>query len=282
MLIATWLGKNGSNGNGSRSPSRSQLAATILEERLTLERPGIGIRVGRRHGDLFVGPLSSQAEHAEENRLRFLVRRNLNVAAAAVLLLITAPVMIAVALAIRLTSRGPILYTQPRVGIDRRDDDPHVPVDPRRQIDHGGRIFQIYKFRTMQPRPESENGQRWASQEEERITTVGRFLRRYRIDELPQLFNVLKGEMNLVGPRPEQPDIFKQMRDTIDGYERRQRVLPGITGLAQVNHHYDQCVEDVRRKVTLDLEYLERVSPLQDLRIMAQTVPVVLFGRGGM
>ena len=86
-----------------------------------------------------------------------------------------------------------------------------------------------------------------------RSTALGRFLRRYRLDELPQLFNILKGEMNLVGPRPEQPDIFKDLRDQIEGYQRRQRVLPGIAGLAQVNHHYDESVDDVRTKVSLDL-----------------------------
>ncbi|TVR61606.1 MAG: sugar transferase, partial [Gemmatimonadales bacterium] len=115
-----------------------------------------------------------------------------------------------------------------------------------------------------------------------RITTVGKYLRKFRIDELPQLLNVLKGDMNLVGPRPEQPAIFGELRETIEEYQARQRVLPGITGLAQVNLSYDQNVDSVREKVRLDLEYTKKECPLQDLRIMAKTIPVVLTGKGAV
>ncbi len=207
-------------------------------------------------------------------------RRSLNVSAALVLILITAPLMAVIALAIRLTSRGPIIFSQPRVGVDRRRDPADVPVDPRRRRDLGGRIFRIYKFRTMVHDPESSGPQRWASRDDPRVTAVGSILRKFRLDELPQLFNVLKGDMNLVGPRPEQPEIFQRLRDEVEGYQRRQWVLPGITGLAQVNLNYDQCLDDVRRKVRLDLDYVERVSPFEDVKIMARTVPVVLFGKG--
>jgi lipopolysaccharide/colanic/teichoic acid biosynthesis glycosyltransferase len=113
------------------------------------------------------------------------------------------------------------------------------------------------------------------------VTPVGRVLRKYRLDELPQLFNVLKGDMNIVGPRPEQPEIFMKLRDEVERYGDRQRVLPGITGLAQINLHYDMSVDDVRKKVKFDLEYAARQSALEDLRTMVRTVPVVLFRRGG-
>jgi lipopolysaccharide/colanic/teichoic acid biosynthesis glycosyltransferase len=109
---------------------------------------------------------------------------------------------------------------------------------------------------------------------------VGRFLRAYRLDELPQLFNVLKGDMNVVGPRPEQPEIFKELREKVDGYQHRQRVLPGITGWAQVNHHYDQCVEDVKRKLEYDLDYISRRSPVEDLMIMTRTPVVMVLKQG--
>jgi lipopolysaccharide/colanic/teichoic acid biosynthesis glycosyltransferase len=120
----------------------------------------------------------------------------------------------------------------------------------------------------------------WASDNDPRITLVGRFLRAYRLDELPQLFNVFKGDMNVVGPRPEQPEIFQQLRDRVDGYADRQRVLPGITGWAQVNHHYDQCVDDVKRKLEYDLDYISRRSPLEDLRIMTRTPVVMVLKQG--
>jgi len=105
-------------------------------------------------------------------------------------------------------------------------------------------------------------------------------LRKLRLDELPQLFNVLKGDMNIVGPRPEQPTIFVYLREQIEGYQRRQRVRPGITGWAQINQGYDTSVDDVRRKVRYDLEYIRRQSALEDLRIMARTLPVMLLRRG--
>ena len=205
-------------------------------------------------------------------------RRVLNVALAAVALVLVSPVLLVIALLVKLTSPGPVFYTQTRVGIDRRD-----PLDGygngRRKVNYGGKLFRIYKFRTMRPSTDSAP-QIWASPTDSRITPIGRVLRKYRLDELPQLVNVLRGEMNIVGPRPEQPNIFMQLRNEIDGYDQRQRVLPGITGLAQVNHHYDACIDDVRRKLSFDLEYIGRESALEDLRILFRTVPVILFRKG--
>jgi lipopolysaccharide/colanic/teichoic acid biosynthesis glycosyltransferase len=214
-----------------------------------------------------------QAEAADRNER---LRRILNVVTAVLGLILAAPLLFAVALLIKLTSPGPVIYRQLRVGVDRRRPGAHY--DGRRKLDHGGRLFTIYKFRTMRPAASAE--QVWATPDDDRVTTVGRVLRKYRLDELPQLFNVLRGDMNVVGPRPEQPRIFATLREEVDNYPLRQRVLPGITGWAQINHNYDQCIEDVRTKVRYDLEYLEKASPSQDLRILFRTVPVVLFKKG--
>lgn len=208
-----------------------------------------------------------------------LIRRGLNLFVASVLLALALPLMIVIGVLIRLTSAGPILYTQPRVGVDRRTRRAG-PEAARRVIDHGGRLFRIYKFRTMYVVLEGAH-QKWAQPDDPRVTPIGRILRRYRLDELPQLFNVLMGDMNLVGPRPEQPRIFAELRDRIPNYERRQRVLPGITGWAQVNQPYDSCMDDVRRKIKYDLEYIERCSPLEDVKIILYTLPAVVVKRGG-
>ena len=203
-------------------------------------------------------------------------RRMLNIAVAAVSLVLLLPVMLVIALCIKLTSKGPVLYTQTRVGIDRRTGSGG---NWRRKIDYGGRLFTIYKFRTMTDG--NSSAEVWAMPGDKRVTKVGRFLRTYRLDELPQLINVLKGDMNIVGPRPEQPRIFLELRDVVDRYHERQRVLPGITGWAQINQSYDRNIDDVRQKIRYDLEYAREVSAARDLEIMLKTVPVVLFGKGG-
>jgi lipopolysaccharide/colanic/teichoic acid biosynthesis glycosyltransferase len=209
-----------------------------------------------------------------------LTTRVLNFLLALTALLLLLPVLLVIALLVRLTSSGPVLYTQLRVGLDRR-----LPVDTvqnhRRERDLGGRPFTIYKFRTMRVDAEHGSGAVWAQQRDPRVTSIGRLLRQYRLDELPQLFNVLKGEMNIVGPRPERPIIFAELREHIAEYPLRQRAKPGITGLAQINHHYDRSLEDVRTKVHYDLEYIRRQSVAEDFRIMLKTVPVVLLRRGG-
>jgi lipopolysaccharide/colanic/teichoic acid biosynthesis glycosyltransferase len=203
-------------------------------------------------------------------------RRNLNVVVAAIALVLCLPMMLVIALLVVLTSRGPVLYTQTRVGVDRRS---RFSVDGRRRVDYGGRLFKIYKFRTMRVDADRA-GEVWASPDDPRVTAVGRVLRKYRLDELPQLVNVLKGDMNLVGPRPEQPKIFTKLRDRIDRYAERQQVLPGITGLAQVSQDYDTTIDDVRQKVMFDLHYISHRSWRQDLKVMVKTIPVVIFKRG--
>jgi lipopolysaccharide/colanic/teichoic acid biosynthesis glycosyltransferase len=235
-----------------------------------------------------LGSDRAQAPSSEPRRLTILrptlevqvesdrARRILNVTIAAIALVLLSPVMFAIALLVMLTSRGPILYTQTRVGINRRRAN---SVDGRRRIDYGGKLFKIYKFRTMAVGADLA-GEVWARPDDPRVTPVGRVLRKYRLDELPQLFNVLRGDMNLVGPRPEQPKIFGNLRHRIENYAERQRVLPGITGLAQVSQHYDNSIDDVRRKLLFDLEYIDRKSVQQDLKVMLQTLPVVIFQKG--
>ena len=208
------------------------------------------------------------------------VNRIVNVVIAAAALLVLAPVVVLVAIAVRLTSPGPILYTQTRIGLDRRRSRVDALYDRRLQ-DLGGRVFTIYKFRTMHVDAEAVSGVVWATPRDPRVTPIGRVLRKLRLDEVPQLYNVLRGDMNIVGPRPERPSIFARLRENISEYPVRQRIKPGITGWAQVNHSYDASLEDVRIKVRYDLEYLQRQGLAEDLKIMLKTVPVVLFRRGG-
>ena len=215
------------------------------------------------------GRASRGPDHGER------IRRLLNILVASIGILITAPLIVVVALLVKATSPGPVIYKQPRVGIDRRGNRGPGAENYRRDVDRGGKIFTIYKFRTMRNDPNA--GEQWAAKNDPRITPIGAFLRATRIDELPQFFNVLKGDMNIVGPRPEQPQIFSELRQNITRYHERQRVLPGITGLAQVNLGYDTSVDDVKKKVDLDLQYIERSSPAEDLVIMAKTVPVMVF-----
>jgi lipopolysaccharide/colanic/teichoic acid biosynthesis glycosyltransferase len=209
--------------------------------------------------------------------------RLLNLLVAAVGIVVTAPLMLLIGVVVALTSRGPILYRQQRVGRDRRQYSGPGTENGKRSDNTGGQLFTMYKFRSMTYRPQPGPAREvWARPQDPRITATGSLLRKHRLDELPQLFNVLRGDMNVVGPRPEQPALFRELREQVDGYARRQSVLPGITGWAQVNHPYDRSLDDVKKKVALDLEYLRDRSPIEDLRIMARTVPVMVGKRGAL
>jgi lipopolysaccharide/colanic/teichoic acid biosynthesis glycosyltransferase len=214
-----------------------------------------------------------------------------DVVGALVLIALTSPLLLAIAAAVRLTSPGPIMYCQTRVGINRRAGlDPRSPVraavsterrrGERRVIASAGRLFRIMKFRTMVDGAESTRGPIWASKNDSRITPIGRFLRRTRMDELPQLFNVLSGDMSFIGPRPERPFFVEKFRRVIPDYAERLTVPPGITGLAQVEHRYDASVDDVRLKLEFDLRYLRNRSLYQDVRILWRTISVVISGAG--
>jgi len=169
------------------------------------------------------------------------------------LLVAFAPVIGLAALLVKLTSRGPAFYKQERVG------------------EHG-RIFNIIKLRTMRRDAEAQTGPVWAEAKDPRVTLVGGFLRRTHLDELPQLVNVVRGEMSLVGPRPERPYFVQQLRGRIPGYDQRHDVMPGITGLAQVHNGYDHTLQDVRRKVKLDTMYVQRMCWWVDFIIIVRTM----------
>jgi len=254
--------------------------------RVGIDRPRPRIDTGERARARVV--LAPSAPAAEPELVEFGARaerdwprRMLNVVISLLGITLTLPLMLLVALAIKLSSRGPVIYTQVRVGLDRRRLRGSEALNHRRTGDIGGKPFRIYKFRTMRVDAEQGTGAVWAKKDDDRVTRVGRFLRQYRMDELPQLFNVLKGEMNIVGPRPERPTIFAELRENITEYPLRQLAKPGITGLAQISQDYDTNLEDVRRKVHYDLEYIRRQGLLEDIRIMAKTIPVILFRKGG-
>jgi lipopolysaccharide/colanic/teichoic acid biosynthesis glycosyltransferase len=195
-------------------------------------------------------------------------------------LILAAPLMLLIAIAVKLTSKGPVFYKQTRIGLDRRWNEKPRHIDSRIH-DLGGQPFTMYKFRTMLHNAEEDHKEVWATPDCDRITPVGRALRVCRLDELPQLWNVLAGDMNIVGPRPERPKIFAELRGAIPHYHLRQRVRPGITGWAQIHQAYDTCVDDVRRKIEFDLEYVRTRSVSRDLAIMARTVPVMVTGKLG-
>jgi len=190
-----------------------------------------------------------------------LLRRIISVLASALLLLIVLPVIPFVILAIKLDSRGPVLYRQKRVGL-------------------AGKIFHCYKFRTMRQDAEADRGATWALDDDPRITRVGHFLRTVRLDEIPQLWCVLKGDMGFVGPRPERPEFVEWLEREIPFYGVRHAVRPGITGWAQVRYKYGYTLEDAKEKLQYDLYYIKNMSLGLDLMIMFQTVKIVLLGRG--
>ena len=209
------------------------------------------------------------------------MRRLLNIAIAFGALVLLLPLMLIIAVAVKLSSPGPVFYTQTRVGLNRRRLRP--PGSRYREADRGGKPFTMFKFRTMRATggTGASHEQVWGTPDDPRITRVGKILRLYRLDELPQLVNVLLGDMDIVGPRPEQPAIFAMLREQLPGYQDRQQVRPGITGWAQINQHYDSSIDDVRRKLAFDLEYIGRRSLTEDVRIMLRTLPVVTGRVGG-
>jgi len=202
-----------------------------------------------------------------------------NVFLAGLALAVAAPLMMLVALVVKLSSRGPVIYAQRRIGLDRRDGTRPTFGD-RRGLDLGGRPFTIYKFRTMYQGAGRPSRQVWTRRNDRRITPVGRVLRAYRLDEIPQLINVIKGDMNIVGPRPEQPEIFARLREQYDRFPERQRIRPGITGLAQVRCGYGGTPAEVERKLQHDLEYVSRRCFWLDMAVLLRTIPVVLTRRG--
>lgn len=174
---------------------------------------------------------------------------------------VTAPLMIGVAILVKLTSPGPILYRQTRVG-------------------HRDVLFTVYKFRSMRADAEAKTGAVWAKTDDPRITTFGKWMRKLRLDELPQFFNVLRGDMSIVGPRPERPEFVKTLNEQIPFYRQRHCVKPGITGWAQINHKYGDTLEDTIVKLEYDLYYIKNLAPSLDAYIIFHTLKVMLLSRG--
>lgn len=216
-------------------------------------------------GKLPVGNLSEQwllfAPGFDCRGWRLHLKRVIDILAAAILTVLTLPVMIVTALCIKLESKGPVFYSQQRAGRD-------------------GQIFKILKFRSMHHNAEQATGAVWARRDDPRVTRVGRVIRRLRVDELPQLLNILAGDMSLVGPRPERPEMISNFERAIPTYVYRHLVRPGLTGWAQVCLPYGAGLEDAKEKLCYDLYYVKNWSLGLDLQIILQTVKVVLYGRG--
>ena len=196
-----------------------------------------------------------------QGRARQIAKRAFDILCSSILLLLASPVMLLTLLAIKLDSPGPIIYRQERVGL-------------------GGRIFMCLKFRSMRTDAEKDGVARWAAKNDSRVTRIGAFIRKTRIDELPQLLSVLKGQMSLVGPRPERPSFVAQLKEQIPFYDVRHSVKPGVTGWAQVRYSYGASLEDARRKHQFDLYYVKNNSLFLDLLVLIETVSVVLFREG--
>jgi len=196
-----------------------------------------------------------------KERLYRLAKRCVDIGGATALCAVTAPVMACAAVAVRLSSPGPVLFSQ-------------------RRLTEGGSEFDLLKFRTMRVDAEANSGATLAVDNDSRVTSVGKFLRKTRVDELPQLLNVIRGDMSLIGPRPERPELAREFEERIPGFSRRLRVKAGLTGLAQVIQGYPRYLEGYRQKLAFDLVYIKRQSLALDAWIALKTVGVVLTGSG--
>jgi sugar transferase (PEP-CTERM system associated) len=196
-----------------------------------------------------------------QHRMRMFVKRTFDIIASSILLILSLPVMVLAAIAIKFDSAGPLIYRQERVGL-------------------GGKSFNVLKFRSMRTDAEPDGQPQWAQAADARVTRVGRFLRLTRIDELPQLITVLRGEMSLVGPRPERPYFVDQLVQQIPFYGARHSVKPGVTGWAQVRHHYGASVDDSADKLQYDLYYVKNHTLFFDILVLLYSVRVVLFAQG--
>ena len=189
------------------------------------------------------------------------LKRILDICVSLLILLLSSPITLLTCLAIKLDSKGNAFFKQERCGIN-------------------GSVFKMIKFRSMRKDAEKYSGPVWSTKDDPRITRVGKIMRKIRIDEIPQMLNVLKGEMSLVGPRPERPYFVEMLSKEIPYYKRRLKVRPGITGWAQVKHKYDESIDDVKVKLRYDLFYIENMSLRMDFKILFRTIFVVLFGKG--
>jgi len=240
-----------------------------LDQLLSCRLKGIRVEEGIAFTENFSRKLSVEnlrpsslifADGFRRSRIINNLKRYLDVIGSLIGLILCAPLGLLIALAIKLESKGPVFYRQARVGKD-------------------GVIFNLLKFRSMQVNAE-EKGPMWAGDHDRRITRVGRVIRKMRLDELPQMINVLRGEMTFVGPRPERPYFVEQLAKEIPYYSLRHSVKPGITGWAQIYYSYGASKEDALEKLKFDLYYIKHMSPFLDLMIILETIKIVLFGKG--
>ena len=248
-------------GDGSRVPARLLLRCRlegfrVLDEVSFLEQEGYRIDVDAHH----LGWLLS-GNGFRLSRVVEIERRVFDLMIASFLLVLTLPLMLLTAILVKIDSRGPVLYRQDRIGFR-------------------GRVFTLYKFRSMHKDAEADGSPTWAAVADPRVTRIGRFIRYARIDELPQLLNVLRGEMSIIGPRPERPYFVEKLAAAIPLYSTRHYVKPGITGWAQVNASYGASTEDAREKLCYDLYYIKHRGFLLDLLILLRTLRVVVLGEG--
>jgi lipopolysaccharide/colanic/teichoic acid biosynthesis glycosyltransferase len=210
---------------------------------------------------LILGIGSAIVNYAQSKFLK--IKRAFDIVVSLIAMTVTAPVVLVCCALIKLFSpNGKILYYQNRVGKD-------------------GKVFRIYKLRSMQPDAEKNTGAVWANEDSDPrvIPFIGNFLRKSHIDEIPQFYNVLIGEMSVVGPRPERPEIVKELEKTVPEYQKRLAVRPGITGLSQIRHHYDKTLRDVKKKVKLDLLYIRKTCLLGEIGILLRTFIVIFSGK---
>jgi lipopolysaccharide/colanic/teichoic acid biosynthesis glycosyltransferase len=227
--------------------------------------------------------------YIKELSYRF-IKRTFDLVCAIIGLILSAIFFWWVPLIIKLDSKGPIIYKQRRIGINRRDytkfsgwslGSKKRRNGDRRRINVHGKPFILYKFRTMKNNAERDCGPIWAEQDDPRITKLGLLLRKYHIDEIPQFLNILKGDMSLVGPRPERPAIVYQLSKKIIEYPKRNLVKPGLTGLAQIKNGYDTCEDDIRKKIKYDLDYIQNNTILIDIKILLMTIKHLVFSHNG-
>ena len=273
----------------NRRPDQEKAFSTLIQQH-TIDLPGTEwltrLTQSEPRENVYCLPLS----------LRF-CKRAFDIAAALFLLIATLPLTVTAAILVKITSPGRLIYSQTRIGLnlrkkqknDRRmkssglepDSDRRQPGRDRRELSNFGCPFTIYKFRTMRDDAE-QNGARFALEGDPRITPIGRLLRQTRIDELPQLWNILRGEMSLIGPRPERPEFMKQLQEQIPNFIDRLGLKPGLTGIAQVVNGYDNELEGFRRKVSYDLLYLQNCCLWNDIKILFRTIRVVITGEGAL
>lgn len=275
----------GSDGAGRTGHARSRTLRAQLADFISEYILGHGLLA-------FMLLTSHRAPYAEsqplQTRLGCFFKRSIDILGATVGLILTSPLFVILPIVIKLDSPGPIFYRQSRVGHNRRRGERRASdgsrlgrtTRDRRRRDALGRPFAVIKFRTMVADAERKCGPVWATKNDPRITRLGHFLRKTRMDEIPQFVNILLGDMSLVGPRPERPMFVKELCSQVENYDQRLTVKPGLTGLAQVENGYDCSVTSVVRKVHYDLEYIRTWSLWQDAKILMKTVVVVVTGKG--